>query len=172
MTVRQFSQSAYRGNETSRNTYAPNPNNSIVQSHSSSVSPEYLKIANYPQEDIVSQDSRLLSIISDSFIELNASQTELIGDARFVFNALISVRHTPQPAREIINFGDGFRGTPQVHDTKITTALNRTIQALDAWALDVSNDVLIDRTGWGTGSHPSFSIARDIIIRDTRISQR
>ncbi|HEY0965581.1 MAG TPA: hypothetical protein VGE13_03825 [Candidatus Saccharimonadales bacterium] len=169
MSVHPISHSAYRGNEATREAYKPNANSFLVQDYGTA-SPEYLKIAPYPKGDREGPNSRSLSIISDTFIELDHSQAELVGDSRFIFNALIAARYTRQTARDIHNFGNGFRGNKEIGQSS-RVAFNRAIQALDAWALEVSEDILVDRSGWGTGSHPSFMIARDIAIHDMRSSR-
>lgn len=165
----QLSQSAYQGSEASRSTYVPNANNYLVQAQPDTVSSDYLHITPYWQHDTANEHDRELSIVSDTYIEMGGESAELLGDARFVFNALIAARYDQLSAREILNYGDGFRGQTYSLVSAASITLSRAVQALDAWSIDVSGDLMVDRTGWGTGSHPSFFIARDIVIRDLRI---
>lgn len=184
-TMTRTPRSPYSSNSASdtraETTYAPRQNRGLVRLYESGeLTPEYEKILPYrdahpllPGREPLEHyrgPSRKLSIVSDTFINFEGHPLELIGDARFIFNALAAVRYAKQSTMDIVNFRSGFRGEhhESTKHNNVATHLLRAIQALDAAALEVSGDILVDRTTWGSGQVSHYFIKSDVKIQDKR----
>ncbi len=134
---------------------------------------EYRRILPYRSDSLVDETQRQLYIINDSSIELGDQAVELLGDARFVFNALLASARSRKTALEIINFEHGFReqGPYATSNSLITTPFMRAVNALDAFTMSASDDIMIQREHWGAGGRqPWYEIKSDIAVIDTRTS--
>ena len=157
------------GREPSKEHYAPKIVGNGVRIYPSGIKPEYATILPYRDHEVCNESDRILYIKSDTFIEMNSVPAEVSSDARFIFNALLANRHIGKGALDLLNFEYGFRGECYTRShNSVSTLLARAVSSLDAWALQASDDILVSRTGWGTGSHPKYAIASDIRIYDER----
>lgn len=153
-------------------TYNAIPNNGLVRvTGEQGLAPEYMRIAEFEDVPPLVTPHRELQVINDTFIEMNGHQAELIGDARFMFNALVTARREKRRLIDLANYGTGFRGMQ--HESTATAQyaqLVRPIQALDAFALTASGAVLVQRARWSehNSKHASYEIKDDVAIRDVR----
>lgn len=151
-------------------SYKPIANTGLVVDLGTDLAPEYRAILPFDQDREMGEGGRLFSILSDTVLEHHGHYAELVGDTRFVLNALLASR-AAQATKELVAFGNGFRGDRKMQE-HTSTYLSRAIQALDCFALETSGDILVNRTGWGSGSKPKYGIMPDINMLDERFSQR
>lgn len=165
-----------------RDTYTPVRNQGLVRPITTDLrADEYQRILPYVSDER-KIGNRVLQIVSNAIIEMSSidekpQQAELIGDATFMFNALLAQRTNYQSMRELANFGSGFRGSDVPSITgSMSIKLGRPINALDYFAESASGDILIDRTWWGAGNKSSqpvmYKIMDDITVIDARNPQQ
>jgi len=166
--------SSYSGDHAaSRENYSPKIQGLAVRTYPEGLQPERMIILPHQSYDVPNQHDRILSIRSDTFIDMDGHFAELAADTRFVLNALLAKRYRSLPALDIVNFESGFRGThhdsESVKRSSLSTYLSRAINALNAWSIQASDDILVDRTNWGSGTpRPEYYIADDIRVYDER----
>lgn len=153
--------------------YFPKKNATQVRTYPRSTSVQHLRIPDYPLPDQESPDKRSLTILTDTCIELEGGVAELIHDARFVFGALLRARKDelgPQDYREISSWEGGLQSLGEADSAgaaNLGTRFHRAVNALDAFAIEASNQILINRARWGSG-YTSYAICEDVAIKDMR----
>ena len=174
--------------EARRTMYTPTPNSSLVRPVPPNTQSEYLEIEHVSDRRLMGELSlRMIYVLSDTVIALTREtqsasplhpepkesfdqepRYELNGDGLYVFNSLRSDA-SPRSAREILSYKRDFPGR---EPRKVFAYFSRAIHALDAMAQEATDENLVHRTAYGSGTNPRYSLMSDVGWIDLRGPQK